>query len=77
MSQEKRVLFSENPYDLETIFQSLEIAGSKGKELLYMDRLISNIRIDDEAYITNINFRLLHDLGLLSIDTIPKTPLET
>lgn len=65
-SSKKRVLL-ENPYDIETVFESLEIATENEKELLYMDRLIATLRLDPEGDLTNINYRILLDLGLIKI----------
>jgi hypothetical protein len=65
-ASKKRVLL-ENPYDIETVFESLEIAAKKEKELLYMDRLIATIRLDPEGDLTNINYRILLDLGLIKL----------
>ncbi len=65
-STKKRVLL-ENPYDIETVFESLEIANESEKELLYMDRLIATIRHDPEGDLTNINYRILLDLGLMKL----------
>jgi hypothetical protein len=65
-STKKRVLL-ENPYDIETVFESLEIANESEKELLYMDRLIATIRLDPEGDLTNINYRILLDLGLMKL----------
>lgn len=67
MSSKERI-FIENPYDIETVFESLEIAAERGKELLYMDRLITMLRLDPEADIINLNYRLLHDLQLLTLE---------
>ena len=66
----KRAIFLENPYDLETVFESLEIAKTQNKELLYLDRLLATLRLDPEGDITNINYKILNDLGLLSLQPI-------
>jgi hypothetical protein len=63
----KRLLFLENPYDIETLLESLKIATAQDKEFLFMDRLIATLRIDSEADLTNLNYGLLHDLNLLSL----------
>lgn len=60
-----RQIFLENPYDIETVFEALSIASNRDKEFVYMDRLISYIRMSPEEDLTNINFRVLKDLGLL------------
>jgi hypothetical protein len=61
-----KVLY-ENPYDLENIFESLNIASKHNKELLYMDRLIATLRLDPLGDITNINYNILRDLEILKL----------
>ena len=58
-------VFCENPYELETIFQSLSIASNGDKELLYFDRLIAEIRSNPSGDLTNINFKILTELELI------------
>jgi hypothetical protein len=70
MPKKRKVIFLENPYDVETVFESMQIAGEQGKELLYMDRLIATIRLDPEADLTNLNYKILHDLQLLELETM-------
>jgi hypothetical protein len=62
----KRV-FCENPYDIETLFESLSIASSNDKELIYMDRLISTLRLDPLGDITTINYKILKELQLIKL----------
>jgi hypothetical protein len=69
MPKKRKVIFLENPYDVETVFESMQIAGEQGKELLYMDRLIATIRLDPEADLTNLNYKILQDLQLLELET--------
>lgn len=66
----KQRVFLESPYDIEIIFESLSIASSKEKELLYIDRLISTLRMDPLGDLTNINYTILKNLNL--IDNEPK-----
>lgn len=66
----KRSIFLENPYDLEAVFESLEIASKQGKELVYMDRLLATLRLDPEGDLVNINYRILHDMQLLTLEPI-------
>jgi hypothetical protein len=63
-------MFYENPYDLETIFDSLRLAAKHGKELVFMDRLLSRIRLDPEIETTELSFAILHDLDIIDIDSI-------
>lgn len=60
-------IFRENPYDLETIFETLSIASRHDKELIYIDRLIAELRLNPEGDLTNINYRILLDLGLIKL----------
>lgn len=66
----KRNIFLENPYDLETLIETLKIASDNNKELLFLDRLITTIRLDPEQDLTNLNYRLLHDLNLMKLEPI-------
>jgi hypothetical protein len=59
--------FLENPYDMQSILDSLEIAKKQNKELVYMDRLIATLRLDPEGDVVNINYRILLDLKLLKL----------
>jgi hypothetical protein len=71
MSKERnRTVFLENPYDLEAVFESLRIASKEKKELLFLDRLLSTIRLNPDADIINVNYRLLHDLNLMKFEQI-------
>ena len=70
MDNKKKSLYFENPYDVETIFESLKIASQENKHLIFMDRLIQTLRIDSDADLTILNYRLLMDLKLLNLETI-------
>lgn len=60
-------ILCENPYDLEIFFESLSITSRNEKELIYMDRLITAIRLDPFGDLTSINYKILHDLGLIKL----------
>jgi hypothetical protein len=60
-------ILCENPYDLETVFESLSIASRHDKELLYVDRLIAILRLDSQCDLTEVNFKILKDLELIKI----------
>jgi hypothetical protein len=55
-------VFTENPYDVETIFESLSIASDNNMELLYMDRLVNGLRGCEECDITSLSYAILKDL---------------
>ena len=67
MPSEKQY-YSENPYDLETVFESLYIAEIENKELLYIDRLIMLLRDNPKADLININYSILNDLKLMKLE---------
>jgi hypothetical protein len=64
---QKRILF-ENPYDIETILQSLSIASQNGREIIFMDRLISHIRLDPTIETTELSYNILRELELLKLE---------
>ena len=71
MSKEtERVIFLENPYDIETVFESLNVAADHDKELLFMDKLIATVRLDPEGDLTNITYNILRDLELMKLEKI-------
>lgn len=61
-----RILY-ENPYDIETFFESFSIASNSEKELIYIDRLITALRLDPYGDLTSINYKILMDLGLIKL----------
>lgn len=61
-----RILY-ENPYDIETFFESFSIASKNEKELIYIDRLITSLRLDPYGDLTAINYKILMDLGLIKL----------
>jgi hypothetical protein len=49
-------VFNENPYDIETFFEGLEIMADNGNELFFVDRVLSRIRKEPTA-----TFEVLRD----------------
>lgn len=62
-----RVL-SENPYDIETILESISIASISGKEIVFMDTLLFQLKKDPELDITELSYNILRDLNLLKLE---------
>jgi hypothetical protein len=62
-------IFYENPYDLETLFEALAVASEKDKELIFVDRLITFLRLDPQADITHLSFSILRDLEIVKLET--------
>jgi len=60
-------ILCENPYDIETFFESFSIASKNEKELIYIDRLITSLRLDPFGDLTAINYKILMDLGLIKL----------
>ena len=65
MLVKKQRIFSESPYDIETIFESLSVSSNSDKELLYMDKLISSLRENPTANLTDLNYKILTELSLI------------
>lgn len=64
----KVMIFYENPYDLETLTECLHLARKHNKEIIFLDRLLANIRLDPCGDLTNINYRILHDLNIMKLE---------
>jgi len=64
----KPKLFLENPYDIETFFESMSVASNHDKELQYIDRLISYIRLDPTEELTTLCYKSLRDLELINLE---------
>lgn len=66
-NKEKRVhrIFYENPYDIETFFEGLTIASKNNKELQYIDRFITHLRLDPTQEVSAITFNILRDFELI------------
>jgi hypothetical protein len=58
----------ENPYDIETILESIAIASRNSKEILFMDRLISHVRLDPTIDTTELSYNILRELELLKLE---------
>jgi len=70
MPKKENKVFLENPYDIETVFESLSLAADHEKELEYMDRLIATVRLDPCGDLTNINYNILRNMGILKLEKI-------
>lgn len=60
-------------YDLETVFEGLNTACTADLEVLFMDCLISGLRYNPQADLTELTFASLSSLGLLGIEESPST----
>jgi hypothetical protein len=61
-------ILHENPYDLETFFESLSIASNNDKELLFVDRFVSALRANPQDNITNITYNILRELEIINLE---------
>ena len=70
-NKEKRVhrIFYENPYDIETFFEGLQLASKHNKELQYIDRFITHLRLDPSQEVTTITFNILRDFGIVKYNS--------
>jgi hypothetical protein len=70
-NKEKRVhrIFYENPYDIETFFEGLQLASKHNKELQYVDRFITHLRLDPTQEVTTITFNILRDFGIVKYNS--------
>lgn len=58
-------ILRENPYDIETILESLYLASKNGKEIHFMDKLIDQIKTKPKIDITELCYNILLELNLL------------
>ncbi len=61
-------VFNENPYDIETFFEGLGIMADNGKELFFVDRVISKIRKDPCLDLATAVFEVVRDFEVLKLD---------
>ena len=61
-----RILF-ENPYDIETVLESMRIASISSKEIHFMDNFINQIRSEPESDITKTCYEILTNLNLVKL----------
>lgn len=70
-SKEQRLVFLENPHDIETVFESLSIASDMDMELLYMDMLIHNLRTCEDCDLVDLSYKIIEKLKKIKkIETI-------
>ena len=62
---QKKKIFSENIYDIETFFESLSIASTAEKELLYIDKFITLLREKPTENLNDICHSSLKQLNLI------------
>lgn len=67
-NKQKRQLFLENPYDLETFFEGMDIAARYGMELQYVDKLVSYVRLDPTGELSTLCYSSLRDLKLINME---------
>jgi hypothetical protein len=71
-NKEKRVhrIFYENPYDIETFFEGLQIASRNNKELQYIDRFVTHLRLDSNQEVTGIVFKILTEFDIIKYQKV-------
>ena len=60
-------IFNEDPYDLETLVDSINVAAAEGKEYLFLDMLVSSLRKQPQEDITELSFNTLRHLKLITL----------
>lgn len=68
MQTQRVQIFVENPYDVQCVMDCMKIAKAQNKELVFLDKLLATLRIDSEADIVNLSYRILMDLKLLKLE---------
>ena len=71
-NKEKSVhrIFYENPYDIETFFEGLQVASNHNKELQFIDRFISRLRLDPTKEVTDIVFETLKEFNIIKYQKV-------
>lgn len=68
-SKEDSPRFYENPYDVHTFFEALNIAKDNEKEYLFMDRFLTHMRLDPLQEVASVAFNVLaKDLELMKFE---------
>lgn len=57
--------FAENPYDMETVLESIKIASQNGMEILFMDKLICQLRKDNDTDLIKVSYKILEELEVV------------
>lgn len=68
MPTQRVQIFVENPYDVQCVMDCMKIAKTQNKDLVFLDKLLATLRIDSEADIVNVSYRILMDLKLLKLE---------
>jgi hypothetical protein len=58
----------ENPYDIETLLEAIVIASQNSKEIIFMDRLISHMRLNPTIDTTELSYNILRELEILTLE---------
>lgn len=71
-NKEKTVhrIFYENPYDIETFFEGLQLASKHNKELQFVDRFIAYLRLDPNQEVTDVVFKTLREFNIIQYQKV-------
>ena len=64
----RQLRFYENPYDIETFLESFNVASNHNKELIFIDRFLSHIRLDPCKEVATVCYEVLRDLGIIKME---------
>lgn len=65
-TQDNNIL-KENPYDIETLIETIDMAADFGLEFSVLDDIITHLRKNPSANISEICFKTLQDLNLMKM----------
>lgn len=60
--------FKEDPYDLETLLESIHMSSLENKELLFLDKFITNIKENPDDNTVEVSYRVLRELDILRLE---------
>lgn len=63
-------IFYGNPYDVETFLEGISIASHHNKELLFVDRFVTYLRLDPERDVTDVVFNILRDFDIIKFESV-------
>ena len=63
--RKKQRVFSQNPHDIETFFESLKIASQADEEIFFIDNLVSKLRKKPKSDLADLSYQVLTELELI------------
>lgn len=60
--------FKEDPYDIETLIEAIHMASLENKELLFLDKLLTEIKETPSNNTVDVSYRILRELEVLKLE---------